>query len=71
MTFKNPNFERAYVVAEWLIERFHGDRDLLRAYMGGSRRPMLEAVGQIEREAAEQGWSRIDVELALRTLQHS
>lgn len=70
MTTMNADFERSFACATWLMDRFAADHDLLRQYMGGSP-DMLAAVGVIEREAREHGWARVDVEDALRRLQHS
>ncbi len=73
----NPDFERHFECAAWLIDKLSSDHDLLRQFMGGvperavnreGSNP-IEAMREIEREAAEHGWRRVDVETALRLVQ--
>lgn len=65
----SPEFERTYALAQWLMDRLHNDADLLRAMMGGSPHVRQhDAMSVLEREAAEQGWTRGDIDRALSAI---
>lgn len=63
-------FDLTFAVSKWLIGRLHADEELHCALLGGrGDATMHGAMSTLEQEARNLGWTRADIDAALKTLQ--